>query len=1082
MPQAPQQVQSQVPQVPQGLDPIDQMKLLQYQLLQNQQLQQNQLLQQQLQAQQQQQQQQQQQYQYGGRGWRHGGWGGWGGGGWYPGQGGWGQGVAPGMLAYQFPGTYGGTGFDAFGPGWNSYGAYGGIFGSPDVPGGTQGFLAFCQPVVGRVQTDPVDAAGTRTVTFEFMSGGGPVSKQFVASPTHKCYAAKKGELWVVALSTKDLSICPSPEPQFHSSGCKSPTDQAVCAIGATTPSTPTVSCVQWAGMVTNVIDQVPGSKYIVFAFNVGGQKVPKGATATPGTALWGAVVGNVWNVSVNPADNYSICATPVPTLLKAKCASPTELPACAYDPTLPKPAACKPYNGLVQSVTSGPNKTRFINLVFNVNGVPKYGSFTAKPGMDIYDAPRWSVWAVMVDFSKGVAETCADPLPTMTRLRCRSPTDLPPCAFDPNIPTPTPTAAPCLPWNALVLTNPTQQDGTKLITFAFAIPQKDGSRKQLLATFVAKQGTELFNAPVYSVWRVHLDSVTKKVCEFPAPSKIKDKCASATEMPPCAFDPRFDCVPWRGLVLANEAQPGGSRLLTFVFNIGGQRVERTWVAKVGKKAYDAKVGNVWTVHLDAKERTVCDDPEPTLDRAKCNSFTELPPCTFAPTPAPTTPPPSCSTSNREAVPGVIVAKEMPTSTGGCKLVFKYIKDAKTREVAEAEFEVSKDSTRGCLQFNVGQAWAVLRDKVTGEFCGMQQPYNRISDEYCVKPFTALNAEVCKAACVDMQCEPPGCGDYKEPTTGVVLENTETDVPGRRRVVFAYARPNGSIARGFIETSRQDEVRMAAGQAYTVKRDAKSGNFCGLVRPARLVSDNLCDPESDKPESVKRLCQYACQTLKNCPTTPPAPTTPTPGGGGGGYGPNVGVNLRINNQNDGRNDNRGYGGYGGVFGGLVLGPNLYPPGGVWTGADFVPPEKHVFGVPVVENKYVMGTLPSPNDDLLSDAATAKPWTGNTPETVAPVSLTPVAMTTAPDTRGPETRGPETRGPDTRGPDTQGPVASIMQGPGAATFGPGAMMLEDDGPGAPSSACAKYKWFIGGTALLLVVLVLLYVRLRVRGRA
>lgn len=987
-------------------------------------------------------------------------------------------------------------------------GGGGGGYGNPiygNVPGGNQGFLAYCQPVVGIVDDVLPGAGNTRVVKFKFMSPAGPVIRDFVASPNHSCYNAQKLQLWVVNLSTKDLSICPSPEPQLSKARCSGVYDQPVCVFDPAfappistqgpvqppvcPPQPPAVSCLPWAGLVMDIKAQGNGTKYVTFAFNMNGLRADAGTKAPAGTPLWNAALGQVWTVHVNAAD-ATICQTPVPTLLRDRCTSVAELPVCAYwgggDGGADK---CYPWNGLVLNTpVQQPNGTRAVNLAFKINGKRADSTYMAKPGTAIFNAQKWQVWAVHVN--PKTMEVCDTPLPTMTRNRCNSLKDLPPCEYDTELPPPTAEGDKCNPWRALVMSNDAQTDGSRLLRLALVM-----NGKPVNTTFVAKPGTPAFDAAPYSVWTVHVKAGDNSVCLVPAPSKIKDRCASATEFPVCGRDPRFDCVPWNAVVLSNEAQPDGARLLTFVFNIAGQRLERTFKAKVGTPAHDAKVASVWRVHLDSKDRTVCENPAPAFFKAKCNSFTEIPPCTFAPTPEPTTPPPKCSVENREAIPGVIIGKEMPTSTGGCKLTFVYVKNAKTREVGQAEFEVSKEPHVRCTEFNVGQAWTVLRDRVTGDFCGMQLPHSRISDDYCVKPFTPINAEVCGLACAKTQCEPPGCGDAKEITTGVVLANDPADrnfgyIPPntstRRRITFAYARPDGSIARGFIVTSRNNEQSIAAGQAYNVLRDSKTGNFCGVQRPLRMLNNNLCNPEARRIPGTERLCSYACQFLKNCPTRPPRPTrgprptdeptdepTGTPGPGPGGFG-NVDVNLRINNLNDSRNDNRG----GGVFGGLVLGPHLYPPGGVWTGADFIPPEKHVFGVPVAENRYVMGTYPFPSpagDNLIGD--TTKPWIGNMPETVGPTATNiPVTDTPAATPAATLAAMPVAT-----------PVATTLPTlPPLPPLPPTPMwdVVEEDETKAPQAGmfggCNRWKWLIASTASVIVLLVLVYVYLNRRG--
>lgn len=55
--------------------------------------------------------------------------------------------------------------------------------------------------------------------------------------------------------------------------------------------------------MVTSVLPQGNGSKYVVLSFNVNGLRVDRGAAALPGSPLWAAAPGQVWTVSVNAAD-----------------------------------------------------------------------------------------------------------------------------------------------------------------------------------------------------------------------------------------------------------------------------------------------------------------------------------------------------------------------------------------------------------------------------------------------------------------------------------------------------------------------------------------------------------------------------------------------------------------------------------------------------------------------------------------------------------------------------------------------------------------------------------------------------------
>ena len=531
----------------------------------------------------------------------------------------------------------------------------------------------------------------------------------------------------------------------------------------------------------------------------------------------------------------------------------------------------------------------------------------------------------------------------------------------------------------AVVQTVTPQADGSKQIRFVVS-NGKGGFGQR---TITAKQGTPAFGAAVGELWQIQLNSVSGVLCDVPA-VRMNSTCDASSSLAVCKFPVRpakeVPCTNTPAVVQTVTPQADGSKQVRFVVSNGkGGFGQRTITAKQGTPAYNATVGQVWQIQLNSVSGVLCDSPV-TLLKQQCDTSYEA--CKF-----PLGGNATVGSNGTVAVPGVVIAKESPTTRGGCKFTFVYPKSA--TEVGTGVFELPTPNA-GCTTIALGQAYMVLRDKVTGAFSGAQMPMSLVRDDYCTKPFTPANAEVCKQACAGIQCEPAGCDSVKELTGGIVLSN-ESVGQGKRRITIAFnTAANKTVRTGAFETDRQAEVRLAPGQACTIRADSKTGAFCGIVRPLTVLSQDFCAPGGNRTTAGQTLCQDTCARYPAaCPTSRP-PTTPSPGGGGGGGGGgtgNIDINLKSDNTN--KNTNRSMGGFG-------YGPHLYPPGSLYTGASFIlPPEKIVVPVPVFGETHVIGAVTPTGDNLMGWGNT---WSNGTMPlaTAAPTTAPTDAPTAAPE--------------------------------------------------------------------------------------
>lgn len=768
------------------------------------------------------------------------------------------------------------------------------------------------------------------------------LEKSVQVPAVHMMSQAPINSVWKVHLRKDDGSVCLDPSPIFVTNRCKTLTEYPIC------DQDPLLlrGCAIKPAIVTKIAPGAGGTKAITLRFVPAGNAPVDGTfNAKPTDPIFNAPLYSIWNVHIDKQNK--VCQDerlPTPTMLKAKCTTLTEHALCKYDEVLARGCELKP--GIVMKVAAAAGGTKAITLRFATSGTAFVDqAFTAKNTDPIFNAALYSIWNVPVDKQNKVCQGERLPTPTMLKPRCTTLKEHALCKYDPEI------ARQCRHVAAMVAQVTAGAAGTRVVKLAF----NPTGKSKFTRDVTTKPTDILYHAKQYSVWNVALDK-NNAVCGAPVPAQLLEQCVKLADHAMCKEDPKFNCAAEAGVVQAVVAQTGGAKNVTLLFNPGGKgRMTRVHKAEAGSPLSYARVGEVWRVYLDKTNRNVCPAPAPAKLQDQCKPGDKLAVCNKCEKPEPT--------------PGV-VTDVSKMSSGGCAITLAYLKDDKSKQVVTGVAELPAGTN--CDAFKQGQMMMVLRSAEDGSFCGLQQPVTP-KDNYCARPFTPANQEVCAHACTKIKCDLAGCESGQKTVVPAIAVEAPTIAGEQYVLTFIYPKGEGPSI-GTLRTTDANARFIKKGQAYSVYKDAKTEALCELGAVSPMV--DFCagtDPET------KMLCKAACQYVPGlC-----SPTTSPGGGGGLGDLSNIDLKVRLANQNEGINSNRAGGG--GVPGGAYYGPGglLYPGGNGFI----LPPDKYVLPVPTTTETHVIGAYPAPPpDDLLGDGPHgSRRWNPDDPPTPMPTA-------------------------------------------------------------------------------------------------
>ena len=778
-----------------------------------------------------------------------------------------------------------------------------------------------------------------REVTVALGGGHiGTVEKTFVVKPwdgvpgtEDPLYKAPLYSMWNVPFDSAGNRCGPAPSILFEKCGREGVVGEwyPLCTLD------PRVSK-KCTGPYFAIVTANQGGK-VQFKVNVD-KKVVEKTLQVPADHWVAKVAKPNFLFKVHLQKDGAVCLDPAPALLD-RCKTPTDPDTiCKEDTELGR--GCKAYPAMVLAKTPGKTGTAVKLVTFtNNNKTRVVFEYPAKPGEDIADAPLYSVYSVWLDKQNKV---CVAPemVPTKMKDRCGSANDYKPlCNEDPRI------RAGCKKVLGIVkgVKDLNDKEKRRAVTLVVTTPQK----KRLEVTYTAIPADKIYDASEWSLWDVFLDNKNAVCGDMPPEFRWKECKTVGDPAALCKEVPKFSCVAEKGQVKAAGAITTNKagvkvRTVTMQFNPGGKGViERTFVADADHPLHYARPKELWTVYLEkAGQRNICPLPKPGKTADNC---------------APNDTSPICKVrcDKAVAVPGVVV-DVAKLANGGCAITVAYVQNDTKKNVVTGRAELPKGTN--CDAFKQNQGVTVLRSAADGSFCGLQQPVSP-TNNFCTKPFTPANQEVCTYACTKFPCASPGgCSSGQKTGTQAVAIEAPTIAGEEYVLTFMYMKGEGPSV-GTLRTADTSARLIKKGQAYTVYKDLKTDTLCELGPVSPLV--DFCN--SDSPEA-KMLCKAACQYVPGLCIG----GTPTPGpGGSGGSGldlQNLDLKVRLANQNQGSNAN---GAGGGVPGGPYFGPGglLYPGGNGFI----LPPEKVVVPVPSVTETHVLGAYPAPPpDDLLGD--------------------------------------------------------------------------------------------------------------------
>ena len=335
--------------------------------------------------------------------------------------------------------------------------------------------------------------------------------------------------------------------------------------------------------------------------------RMPGGTLTTSHPSLSKAKAGETWDVWVD--ERQQVCsaakpkATPKPTVkpaaVKAAAPKPTTKPTAkpTAKPTTKPAAAVKTVAAVCNSVsivsavvtsnTRDPKVPTTNRVTLDVGG--KAQTFTVVRGHPLYAAQPDTAWMVGVDAGGRVC--IQRPLPVSIEPSC-APQD----KCDPG--------GDCAAWEAMVLT--VKQGGNQVREVELAFNLGHGRMQR---TYAARPCSPMYGAKPGEVWRVWLRQTDSNVCYNYRPTRVRERCLG-DELAVCKYkpgpQPTGKCSPWYGLVLKVDKQCNGIHAVGMVFHIRGNRVNRTVTARPGQPMHAALPGQVWTVHLDDGNLSVC--------------------------------------------------------------------------------------------------------------------------------------------------------------------------------------------------------------------------------------------------------------------------------------------------------------------------------------------------------------------------------------------------------------------------------------------------------------------------------------------
>lgn len=379
------------------------------------------------------------------------------------------------------------------------------------------------------------------------------------------------------------------------------------------------------------------------------------------GWPIFMAQVNTLWSCWVRYQGSpgqyvMELCQDKPPTAV-GTCPDPTYADLCqgtgaAVAPTGAPTSACANHYGMVTGMKElGPaGREVTISLGGGHIGVVEK-TFVVKPwdgtpGTEdpLYKAPLYSMWNVPFD---SAGNRCG-PHPSILFERCGKEGVVgqwyPLCTLDPRI------SQACQgPHLAIVTANA----GGKL-TLKVRV-----DKQTVQKTVEPPKDHMMLQAPVHSIWKVHLRKDNGSVCTDPnLLIFVTNRCKSLKEYEICSEDPLWtrNCKAIPGIVMKISAGGGGAaadpadpeaptnapaaaaggttRTITLRFDpTGKQPFEDVYVANSREGIFYAGLHSIWSVHVDNKNK-VCQDPvlgSPAQIRAKCTTLTEHALCKYDP-------------------------------------------------------------------------------------------------------------------------------------------------------------------------------------------------------------------------------------------------------------------------------------------------------------------------------------------------------------------------------------------------------------------------------------------------------------------